>query len=69
MKKSYTWRRYPIAVCLPMLLLAGPGIPAVQANYMDIDTMIEIYSQPWPLWTWWDKSLAPTQQPIPAFKD
>ena len=45
------------------------GIPAVQASYMDIDTLIEVYSQPWPLWTWWDKSLAPTQQPIPAFKE
>jgi ABC-type oligopeptide transport system substrate-binding subunit len=45
------------------------GIPANQASYMDIDTMIEIYSQPWPLMTWWDKALAPSQAPIPAFKD
>jgi microcin C transport system substrate-binding protein len=45
------------------------GIPAVQANYMDIDTMIEIYSQPWPLMTWWDKALAPSQAPIPVFKE
>ena len=45
------------------------GIPAVQASYMDIDTMIEIYSQPWPLMTWWDKALAPSQAPIPAFKE
>ena len=44
------------------------GIPATQASYMDIDTMIEIYSQPWPLMTWWDKALAPSQAPIPAFK-
>jgi microcin C transport system substrate-binding protein len=44
------------------------GIPTVQASYMDIDTMIEIYSQPWPLMTWWDKALAPSQAPIPAFK-
>jgi microcin C transport system substrate-binding protein len=45
------------------------GIPAKQASYMDIDTMIEIYSQPWPLMTWWDKALAPSQAPIPAFKE
>ncbi len=45
------------------------GIPAVQASYMDIDTLIEVYSQPWPLWTWWDKSLAPSQAPIPTFKE
>jgi len=45
------------------------GIPAVQASYMDIDTFIETYSQPWPLMTWWDKALAPSQAPIPAFKE
>ena len=45
------------------------GMPATQANYMDIDTFIEIYSQPWPLMTWWDKALAPSQGPIPAFEE
>jgi microcin C transport system substrate-binding protein len=35
------------------------GLPKVQANYMAADTMIEFYSQPWPLMTWWDKTLAP----------
>jgi microcin C transport system substrate-binding protein len=45
------------------------GMPATQASYMDIDTFIEIYSQPWPLMTWWDKALAPSQAPIPAFKE
>lgn len=45
------------------------GIPAAQASYMDIDTFIEIYSQPWPLMTWWDKALAPSQATIPAFKE
>lgn len=45
------------------------GIPATQASYMDIDTLIQIYSQPWPLMTWWDKALAPSQQPIPAWKN
>ncbi|MDH4392426.1 MAG: extracellular solute-binding protein [Aquabacterium sp.] len=45
------------------------GMPATQASYMDIDTMIEVYSQPWPLMTWWDKALAPSQAPIPAFKE
>lgn len=45
------------------------GIPAQQASYMDIDTFIEIYSQPWPLMTWWDKALAPSQQPIPAYRE
>jgi len=33
---------------------------------MAADTMIEFYTQPWPLMTWWDKSLAPSQAPIPA---
>lgn len=42
------------------------GLPKVQASYMAADTMIEFYSQPWPLMTWWDKSLAPSQAPIPA---
>jgi len=32
MKKSYTWRRGPLVVCLPLLLLAGPGITAAQAR-------------------------------------
>ncbi len=42
------------------------GLPKVQAKYMAADTMIEFYTQPWPLMTWWDKSLAPSQAPIPA---
>ena len=42
------------------------GQPRVQAKYMSIDTMLEFYAQPWPLMTWWDKSLAPSQAPIPA---
>jgi peptide/nickel transport system substrate-binding protein/microcin C transport system substrate-binding protein len=37
------------------------GLPAVQAKYMSIDTIANPYSAPWPLWTWWDKSLAPSQ--------
>ncbi|MBC6607615.1 TonB-dependent receptor [Hymenobacter sp. BT188] len=41
MKKSYTWRRYPIAVCLPMLLLAGPGITAVQAHTSSTNKVAE----------------------------
>ena len=42
------------------------GMPKVQARYMSIDTYANAYSAPWPLWTWWDKSLAPSQAPIPA---
>ena len=45
------------------------GIPASQASYMGTDTFIESYSQPWPLMTWWDKALAPSQAPIPAWKE
>ncbi len=45
------------------------GIPATQASYIGIDTLIEVYSQPWPLMTWWDKALAPSQAPIPAWKE
>lgn len=33
------------------------GIPKVQARYFQIDSMPNVNSQPWPLWTWWDKSL------------
>jgi peptide/nickel transport system substrate-binding protein/microcin C transport system substrate-binding protein len=42
------------------------GQPKVQAPYMSVDTFIEVYAQPWPLMTWWDKTLAPSQAPIPA---
>jgi microcin C transport system substrate-binding protein len=33
------------------------GIPTTQARYYAIDSMPNEHSQPWPLWTWWDKSL------------
>ena len=33
------------------------GIPKVQARYLQVDSMPDEHSQPWPLWTWWDKSL------------
>jgi peptide/nickel transport system substrate-binding protein/microcin C transport system substrate-binding protein len=33
------------------------GIPKVQAHYFQIDSYPNDHSQPWPLWTWWDKSL------------
>jgi len=33
------------------------GIPKVQARYFQIDSIPDAHSQPWPLWTWWDKSL------------
>ncbi len=42
------------------------GIPKVQAKYMSIDSFATNSSAPWPLWTWWDKQLAPSQAPIPA---
>ena len=42
------------------------GMPKVQARYMSIDSYANAYSAPWPLWTWWDKSLAPSQAPIPT---
>ena len=51
-----------------VMVLSGLSNRPAQASYMDIDTLIEIYSQPWPLMTWWDKALAPSQAPIPAFK-
>ena len=40
------------------------GMPAVQAKYFRADTLISGFIEhgPWPLWTWWDKSLAPTQK-------
>lgn len=33
------------------------GIPKVQARYFQIDSISTEHSLPWPLWTWWDKSL------------
>ncbi|MBK6852388.1 MAG: ABC transporter substrate-binding protein [Burkholderiales bacterium] len=41
------------------------GMPKVQASYFSIDTAQG--GGPWPLWTWWDKSLdqAATAQPRP----
>jgi len=33
------------------------GIPKVQARYFQIDSIPDEHSLPWPLWTWWDKSL------------
>jgi peptide/nickel transport system substrate-binding protein/microcin C transport system substrate-binding protein len=41
------------------------GMPKVQARFMSIDSLANAYSAPWPLWTWWDKSLAPSQAPKP----
>jgi len=41
------------------------GMPKVQARYMSIDSYANAYSAPWPLWTWWDKALAPSQAPTP----
>jgi peptide/nickel transport system substrate-binding protein/microcin C transport system substrate-binding protein len=42
------------------------GMPKVQARYMSIDSYANAYSAPWPLWTWWDKALAPSQALVPA---
>jgi len=33
------------------------GIPSRRARYFSIDTWHNNYGLPWPLWTWWDKSL------------
>jgi peptide/nickel transport system substrate-binding protein/microcin C transport system substrate-binding protein len=33
------------------------GIPKVQARYFQIDSIPDEHSLPWPLWTWWDRSL------------
>ncbi len=35
------------------------GIPKVQARYFNADTYFTGINEfgPWPLWTWWDKSL------------
>lgn len=34
------------------------GIPKVKARYFQVDSMPDSHSLPWPLWTWWDKSLS-----------
>jgi len=33
------------------------GMPAVQAKYYEMDSVVGDHGNPWPLWTWWDKSL------------
>jgi hypothetical protein len=35
------------------------GIPKIQAPYFKADTYFTAVNEfgPWPLWTWWDKSL------------
>lgn len=35
------------------------GMPKIQAHHFKADTLITGYTEfaPWPLWTWWDKSL------------
>jgi microcin C transport system substrate-binding protein len=35
------------------------GIPAVKPRYFQIDSIPDVHSLPWPLWTWWDRSLSP----------
>jgi hypothetical protein len=44
------------------------GIPAKQARYFAIESIPNEHSQPWPLWTWWDKSLDARPAPVPAAK-
>lgn len=36
------------------------GIPLRKPGYFQIDSIPDTHSQPWPLWTWWDKSLGNT---------
>ena len=36
-------------------------MPAVMPKYFDIDYNSSF--NPWPLWTWWDKSLSPAVSP------
>ena len=38
------------------------GKPAVQARYFSADTQFTVFTEhgPWPLWTWWDRSLERT---------
>ncbi len=33
------------------------GLPAIKPKYFQIDSIPDEHSLPWPLWTWWDKSL------------
>jgi peptide/nickel transport system substrate-binding protein/microcin C transport system substrate-binding protein len=32
------------------------GMPKVTPQYFQIDSMPDVHSLPWPLWTWWDKA-------------
>ena len=31
------------------------GIPSIRARYLQVDSLPDSHSLPWPLWTWWDK--------------
>lgn len=33
------------------------GLPAIKPKYFQIDSIPDEHSLPWPVWTWWDKSL------------
>ena len=48
----------------PVSYWAKFGMPAVQAKYYEIDSAVGDHGNPWPLWTWWDKSLP--GQPVAA---
>jgi peptide/nickel transport system substrate-binding protein/microcin C transport system substrate-binding protein len=56
MPMLYT-RQYPVSYW------AKFGLPAQRALYYEIDHVVGEHGSPWPLYTWWDKSLAPSQAP------
>jgi peptide/nickel transport system substrate-binding protein/microcin C transport system substrate-binding protein len=35
------------------------GIPKVVPKYYQLDSMPDVHSLPWPIWTWWDKASEP----------
>ena len=43
----------------PISMWTKFGMPKVMAHYFQADTLISGFTEhaPWPLWTWWDKSL------------
>ncbi|MEY4417367.1 MAG: hypothetical protein RIQ53_4660 [Pseudomonadota bacterium] len=55
----HSWWQVPelYSRTLPLSYWARFGLPAVPAPYMAIDSLPDNHSQPWPLWTWWDRSL------------
>ncbi len=40
------------------------GVPQTSAQHFSADSLANSYSQPWPVWTWWDKTAPAAALPV-----